>query len=128
MPDGRIEPRQVERLKEMGAWVSENSEAVYGTRGGPYLPTANMVSTHKDSKIYLHLLEHPGKKLKLPGEDGFEIQKVYFLGDGSSIPMEKKNGSVVLGLPTQLPDAYANVVVLELDRPASDLPNLSLKP
>jgi len=128
MPDGRVEPRQVDRLKEMGAWVSKNSEAIYGTRGGPYLPGDKIVSTHKDKKIFLHVLDSPGKKLKLPGEEGFEIRNAYFLGDGSSIPMERKNGSVLLRLPSEMPDAYANVVVLELDRPASDLPIIALKP
>jgi alpha-L-fucosidase len=123
-----VEPRQVDRLKEMGAWVAKNSEAVYATRGGPYLPDDKIVSTHKDSKIYLHVLDSPGKKLKLPGEEGFEIKKAYFLQDSSSIPMERKNGSVLLTLPPEMPDSYANVVVLELDRPASDLPNLPLKP
>jgi alpha-L-fucosidase len=28
-------PRQVERLKEMGAWLEKNGETIYGTRGGP---------------------------------------------------------------------------------------------
>ena len=38
MPDGRIEPRQVERLEEMGAWLDRYGEAIYGTRGGPFTP------------------------------------------------------------------------------------------
>jgi hypothetical protein len=92
------------------------------------LPGDKIVSTHKDKQIYLHLLESPGNKLKLPGEEEFVIRNAYLLGDGSSIPMERKNGSVLLRLPSELPDAYANVVVLELDRPASGLPNLPLKP
>lgn len=33
-PDGLIEDRQVERLKEMGARLAKNGEAVYETRGG----------------------------------------------------------------------------------------------
>ena len=36
MPDGRIEPRQVERLKEMGQWLAKYGESIYGTRGGPF--------------------------------------------------------------------------------------------
>jgi alpha-L-fucosidase len=127
MPDGRIEPRQVDRLKEMGAWVSENSEAVYGTRGGPYLPTDKIVSTHKDNKIYLYLLDRPGKKLKLPREDGFEIRKASFLQDGSSIPMERTEDGILLYLPASLPDKTATVLILELDRPASALPTIALK-
>jgi len=36
MPDGRIEPRQVERLKEMGDWLKKYGHTIYGTRGGPF--------------------------------------------------------------------------------------------
>ena len=35
MPDGRIEARQVERLREMGAWLKQYGESIYATRGGP---------------------------------------------------------------------------------------------
>ena len=31
MPTGEIEPRQVARLKEMGAWLAQYGESVYGT-------------------------------------------------------------------------------------------------
>ena len=31
MPDGRIEPRQVEVLKEIGNWLDVNGEAIYET-------------------------------------------------------------------------------------------------
>ena len=40
MPDGRIEPRQVERLREMGQWLGQYGESIYGTRGGPFKTTA----------------------------------------------------------------------------------------
>ena len=40
MPDGRIEPRQVDRLKEMGDWLRKYGESIYGTRGGPFKTTA----------------------------------------------------------------------------------------
>ena len=55
-PDGLIEGRQVERLKEMGAWLEKNSVAIYGTRGGPWKPSSHMASTRKGDKIYLHIL------------------------------------------------------------------------
>ena len=32
MPTGRIEPRQVERLKEMGAWLAKYARDLYGAR------------------------------------------------------------------------------------------------
>ena len=38
--DGTIDPKHAERLLEIGGWLKENGEAVYGTRGGPYTAAA----------------------------------------------------------------------------------------
>jgi alpha-L-fucosidase len=61
MPTGEIEPRQVERLKEMGAWLKKYGSTVYGTRGGPFLPGAWGAATTKGNKVWLHLfMTEPG--------------------------------------------------------------------
>ena len=60
MPDGRIEPRQVERLREIGRWMKQYGESIYGTRGGPFKPAKWGVSTCKDDMIYVHVLRWPG--------------------------------------------------------------------
>jgi alpha-L-fucosidase len=66
MPDGRIEPRQVEVLKGVGAWLKTNGESIYGTRGGPWKPTQSIASTRRDNVVYLHVLRWQGEKLTLP--------------------------------------------------------------
>ena len=66
MPDGRIEPRQVERLKEMGDWLRKYGESIYGTRGGPIKTTAQLASTCKGNTIYVHVLTWPGDTITLP--------------------------------------------------------------
>src|SRR5690606_2581784 len=79
MLDGRIEQRQIDRLKEMGEWLNTNGDAVYGTRGGPYLPTEIMVSTRKGSKIYLSLFKRAEGDLILPFPKNMKIKNIYFL-------------------------------------------------
>jgi alpha-L-fucosidase len=59
MPDGRIEPRQVERLKEIGAWMDQNGVAIYNTRGGPWANGSWGGSTYRERTIYVHLLQAP---------------------------------------------------------------------
>ena len=61
MPDGRIEPRQVKRLEEMGEWLKKYGETIYGTRGGPWKPGKSLASTRKGNTIYLHLLDWNGR-------------------------------------------------------------------
>ena len=121
MPDGRIEPRQVDRLKEMGQWVSRNQEAVYGTRGGPYLPSQEVVSTHKEKKIFLFLLEKPGEELNFTLKKEIKVKKAYFLGEKIKVKVKRQNESVSLSLPVNLPDDIAPVIVLELNKSASEM-------
>ena len=85
MPDGRIEQRQKDLLKAMGDWLKINGDAVYGTRGGPYLPTDYMVSTRQDNKIFLHLFKKPGQVLELPLLAKYKIKK--------SIPDERRKAT-----------------------------------
>ena len=66
MPDGRIEPRQVERLRAMGAWLRQYGESIYNTRGGPFKPGPWGVATHTAQYIYLHILAWPTDHLILP--------------------------------------------------------------
>ena len=121
MLDGRIEQRQIDRLKEMGEWISANEEAVYGTRGGPYLPTGKMVSTHKGKKIYLYLLKNPEGILRLPLDKKIKIKQAYFLHDGSPLAVSREKEHFSIALPGSLPDETATVIALELDRPASEI-------
>lgn len=55
-PDGEIDPPQAERLREIGDWLKQNGERIYGTRGGPWLPGDYGVSTHRGRNVYLHIL------------------------------------------------------------------------
>ncbi|MEZ4831170.1 MAG: alpha-L-fucosidase [Caldilineaceae bacterium] len=65
MPDGRIEPRQVDRLR-IGAWLAKYGESIYGTCGGPFRPGEWGAATRKDNQIYVHILAWPEDTLHLP--------------------------------------------------------------
>jgi len=126
MPDGRIESEQVDRLKEIGHWLQINGEAVYGTRGGPYLPTEQMISTHKENKIFLHLLCKQGRSLTLPIEEGISVLNARFLKDNKSLSISRDQGTITLQLPKKLPDEDATVIELTLDRPSSEIDLIKL--
>ncbi len=121
MLDGRIEQRQIDRLREMGDWLKINGESVYGTRGGPYKPMENMVSTRKGNKIYLHLLAHPGRDLKLPFPQQVQVISASFLHNATDLTVDQDDDLVEIILPESLPDPVATVVVLELDQAASEI-------
>lgn len=121
MPDGRIEARQVARLKEIGNWLKKNGEAVYGTLGGPYAPNENYAATRKGKKIFLHVLKTDKPEIVLKEIPGRKITKASVLNGGAVI-LSAKDGALHIQLPQDMKDAGDYIIVLELDGDAEKLP------
>ncbi|HQO36155.1 MAG TPA: alpha-L-fucosidase [bacterium] len=118
MPDGRIEPRQVVRLRKMGEFLNQCGESIYGTRGGPFPPDSWGASTHKDNKIYVHVLNWESDKLVLPPIKK-RIVKNSILNGGVCFVKQTAEG---IEISTREPNKKKidTVIVLELDGPAAD--------
>ncbi|MEO0018275.1 MAG: hypothetical protein RLZZ522_1558, partial [Verrucomicrobiota bacterium] len=123
MPTGEIEPRQVERLKEMGAWLAKNGVAVYGTRGGPWKPAPNLVATRKGNTIYLHLLAKTSGPITLPALP-VAIQSAKLL-HGPAVKVTVADGSLSFEIPKNSWDAIDTIVALTLADSAMGLAPLS---
>jgi len=117
MPDGRIEPRQVERLQEIGRWLAEYGEAVYNTRGGPFVPGPWGVSTHRGRTVYLHILFWEGDELRLPPIQK-SIRKVRLVGGGHAAVEQSLDGLRVT-VPPEDRRPIDTIVAIELDGPAA---------
>jgi alpha-L-fucosidase len=125
MPDGRIEPRQVERLKEMGQWLSKYGQGVYGTRGGPFKPGHWGASTYKDNTIYLFVMQWPDKgPLELPVINA-GITSTETLTRGNA-RVEQTDAGVSVALAAADRDPVATVIRLTVDGPALDIPPVSV--
>ncbi|MHC4765370.1 MAG: alpha-L-fucosidase [Planctomycetota bacterium] len=120
MPEGRIEPRQVERLREMGAWLDKYGESIYGTRGGPLTPGPFGVSTCRGSRVYLHILNWPEDDVLLPPLSR-ELKRVSVLTGGRATITEGPDGAV-LSLPAEQRDDIDTIIALDLDQPAETIP------
>jgi len=82
--DGRIEERQIDRLKEMGDWLKIYGESIYGPKGGPFKPTETFAVTRKGNKLYVHVFERKNDALVLPALPGAKVKKAYLL-EGNKI-------------------------------------------
>jgi alpha-L-fucosidase len=122
MMDGRMEARQVKRLKEMGDWLKSNGESIYGTRGGPFLPNEIFATTRKGNKIYLHVFENKSRLIELPFLFNANIKKAYFLNGNAVVYTPQKGNTYSIHLPDILPDANSSVIVLEFDSNVETLP------
>ncbi|HQK37810.1 MAG TPA: alpha-L-fucosidase [Bacteroidales bacterium] len=97
MPNGRIQPEFVSVLKEVGAWMKKNGEAIYGTRGGPFPPRDRAVSTQKGNTIYLHIFDYQDPLIALP-PIAPKIVSVKAFGSGKEIPFKQTADGIVLTL------------------------------
>ncbi|MCB9035720.1 MAG: alpha-L-fucosidase [Lewinellaceae bacterium] len=124
-PDGEgVIPEESEKaLRQVGRWMQQNSESIYGTTGSPFLDIPWGYCTVKGNRLYLHVFDPP--------EDGALIleglttavtaahlladpqQKLLFTQDGTTLRFE---------LPPILPDTINTVLVVDLAGPPEVLP------
>ena len=125
-PDGEIEGRQVERLKEMGAWATKHGASIYGTRGGPYKPGDWGVATRSDKRITLFVMNWPSDgHLILPALPA----KIISATTVSGAAVKVENGPehlAVIAPPEAARDAIATAIILTIDTPAMSLAPLTV--
>lgn len=116
MPTGEIQPEFVVRLKQMGAWLREFGEAIYGTEGSPFPQHQPPVGgcTVKGNRLFVHLFEYPTDKVELRGLKT-KVKKAYLMRDKTPVGFKQKDLSLILDCPPVIPDPYDTIVVLELE-------------
>ena len=113
MPNGRIQPEFETRLREIGAWLAKNGDAIYGTRGGPIPAHAWGVTTKKGNRVYVHVLDWQDPALLLPPLPG-KIRSARFLASGRAADVREQDFGVVLTVPRDALDPIDTIIVLEM--------------
>jgi alpha-L-fucosidase len=123
-PDGVIDPAQAGLLREVGDWMSRNGESIYGTRGGPWMPSNDTGSTRKGSTVYLHLLGGGEGTLELPALPRAVVSAS--LMSGTDVKVEQAGGRLRLEIQPAMIDPIDTIVRLQLDGSAMDIPPIAL--
>lgn len=97
-PDGTIQDEFAARLKEIGAWLGQHGESVYGTRGGPIGPRPWGVTTAKGNKVYVHVLDWPDGTLALPRLPK-AVASARLLSGGAPVAVRALDRATLLELP-----------------------------
>jgi alpha-L-fucosidase len=112
MPNGEIQPEFVDRLHEVGAWMSKYGESVYGTRGGPVPPAVWGVTTQKGNRVYVHILDWSGPSLSLPSL-GKKVKSAKMLDGGATLDFREDGYGLQLKVPPGTAGDIDRVVVVE---------------
>lgn len=113
-PNGVIPNTLIGRVMAVGAWLTTHGEAIYGTTRSPFGSLPDCWCTAKGNILYLHVQQHPGAPLQLPGLQN-TIRRAYVLGEDKELAVDDAGKTVTL--PETLPDRYMTTIGVELDGP-----------
>jgi alpha-L-fucosidase len=110
MPNGEIQPESVDTLKAIGKWLDILGDAIYGTRGGPVPPQPWGVTTQKDNRVFVHILDWKDSAFILPKiADKISTVQVFHTGEKVRFNANK------FGTAIRLPEEYLGMIDLVLE-------------
>ncbi len=117
-PDGTIPELQQAPLRGLGAWLSLNGEAIYGSR--PWVISESQTAegtplrfTKSGDGVYALVMGMPAaRRLTLPAIDGSHVRRVRLVGSNLQLAWSVEGDALTVTLPEQLP--LTAVTVLDL--------------
>ncbi len=112
-----FQPAAIRRLREIGAWMAANSEAIHGTRRAPCPePAWGRVTTKTlpdgSTRFYAHVFDpQPGAVLTLTGMPRPARGKV--LETAEPVAITPADGGFAFTLPAHPPDPDITVIAFE---------------
>jgi alpha-L-fucosidase len=123
--DGTIPDESIARLKQVGAWMKVNGEAIYGTKASPLAAVSWGRITKKEQKdnntiLYLSVFNWPtDKKMVVPGLTQ-TVTSATLLAGGKKLATAASKDGLVITVPEQAPDKVATVIKVLVKGKVSD--------
>jgi alpha-L-fucosidase len=113
--DGSVPDESVRSMRAIGAWMTVNGEAIYGTRASLFSRLPWGRSTTKGRTVYLHVFDWPANRtLTVPGLMT-RAEAARLLAGAVPLEATTTEAGLVLKLPARAPDPIASVIAVELD-------------
>ena len=119
MPDGRIEPRQAERFRQIGAWLDEYGESIYGTRGGPWRDAPWGGTTHRDGRVFVHVLRWPDDAIRLASIPRKVVGHRVLTGGTATV--DQTDDGIAIRVPDEQRQQPDTIIELTLDSSVAGL-------
>ncbi len=117
-PDGELDPNAYTRLKEIGAWIKVNGEAIYGSRMYKVFKEGDSVryTQSKDGKTkYIFLFGFPKDKITLSEITFGKKTVLHMLGSKQAVKWSTVNNKMEIILPANLKSVTDYVWVIKAE-------------
>lgn len=111
-PNGELPATALERLRDMGQWLSKYGETIYGTTAGDFPAQEWGTSTRKGDRLFVHIYNAKEKEINLPLQ--CRIKEAKLFDNGNKVRYTRlKNGGYTLHLD-EIPDSSTIDYIIEL--------------
>ncbi|MBD5298883.1 MAG: alpha-L-fucosidase [Bacteroides sp.] len=110
-PSWELPATALNRLAEMGKWLNEYGETIYGTRRGDFPAQSWGTSTRKGNLLFVHVLEPEAPVIYVPVKG--KVKKAYTFKEHKKVKFNTAEEGILLDVGKIDKDTIDYVVVLE---------------
>ncbi|MFW6270951.1 MAG: alpha-L-fucosidase [Bacillota bacterium] len=117
-PDGSVPEEAVEPLTNVGKWLKDNGEAVYGKKEKSYFDANGVCNSSWDGEktVYLWNWIWPTEGQMALGGFVTPVKSIQIVNNQQSVEFEQKGHRIILkNLPEKSPDENLGIAVLKLE-------------
>lgn len=118
--DGTFPDESIERLDNIGKWMQQNGESIYGTKASPFknltFGRCTQKSLGENTRLYFHVFDWPANDTLAVHGIYNEAVNAYLLADQNqeSITVWREEDALFMHLAAPQPDSINSVVVVDI--------------
>lgn len=111
--NGHIRPDVAELMRQIGAWLRENGDTIYKTRGGPIEPVDHVYgTTYRENEIFLHILDTEAFRNEVLPSIPYEITSCTYKGEALCFTQDE--AQIQIQLPENLEKEADTIIRIRL--------------
>lgn len=112
-PNGDLPAAGVEKLREIGEWMRENGETIYGTEAGPFPAQSWGPATRKGNRLFVHIMTPETTAILLPGN--LKVKKAFEYSSKKPVKYSQQGSHTLIQLDS-LPSVTDHIIELHLNQ------------
>ncbi|WP_301872853.1 alpha-L-fucosidase, partial [uncultured Duncaniella sp.] len=110
-PNGELPATALDRLKDMGEWLSVNGETIYGTEGSPFAEQSWGTATRNGDRLFLHVIKPGTTEIIIPSD--LKVKKAETFASRTPVETKKSKDGTILRMDAtpDVPDHIIEVTI-----------------